>query len=97
MSRKQIKTTNWLIKGISKEELEGKKQEAIKEAEAELKQKQIEEMANDLCRSAMCDLETYTRCRMPRGNCGRCQKVAEDLYNAGYRKITNGGANEQAD
>jgi hypothetical protein len=50
------------------------------------REKQIEEMAKELCGSAMCDLETYNRCRMPRGNCSRCQRVAEDLYNAGYRK-----------
>ena len=50
------------------------------------KDNQIKEMARDLCNSTMCDLETFNNCRMPRGNCSRCQRVAEDLYNAGYRK-----------
>lgn len=54
------------------------------------KDKQIKEMAKDLCHSTMCDLETYNNCRMPQGNCGRCQRVAEDLYNAGYRKQSAG-------
>lgn len=50
------------------------------------KEKQIKEMAKDLCNSTMCDLDTYNSCRKPRGNCSRCQRVAEDLYNTGYRK-----------
>lgn len=50
------------------------------------REKQIEEIAKDLCNSTMCDLETYNSCRKSRGNCSRCQRVAEDLYNAGYRK-----------
>lgn len=54
------------------------------------KEKQIEEMAKDLCDSTMCDLETFNNCRMPQGNCSRCQRVAKDLYNAGYRKQSEG-------
>ena len=50
------------------------------------REKQIEEMAKDLCNSTMCDLDTYNSCRRPRGNCSRCQRVAEDLYNIDYRK-----------
>ena len=52
--------------------------------------KQIEEIAKDLCNSTMCDLETFNNCRMPQGNCSRCQRVAKDLYNAGYRKQSEG-------
>ena len=47
------------------------------------REKQIEEMTKDLCDSTMCDLETYNNCRMPQGNCSRCQRVAKALYNAG--------------
>ena len=54
------------------------------------KEKQIEKMAKDLCDSTMCDLETFNDCRMPQGNCSRCQRVAKDLYNAGYRKQSKG-------
>lgn len=54
------------------------------------REKQIEEMAKDLCDSTMCDLETFNDCRMPQGNCSRCQRVAKDLYNAGYRKQSEG-------
>ena len=50
------------------------------------REKQIEEMAKVLCNSIMCDLETFDNCRMPQGNCSRCQRVAKDLYNADYRK-----------
>lgn len=49
-------------------------------------EKQIEEMAKELCDSTMCDLETFNNCRMSQGNCSRCKRVAKDLYNAGYRK-----------
>lgn len=55
------------------------------------KEKQIEEMAKELCNSVMCDLDTYNSCRMPRGNCSRCQRVAEDFYNAGYCKQSEVG------
>ena len=41
---KQIKSTDWLIRGYTEEELTRMKAEAIKEAEAELRDKQIEEM-----------------------------------------------------
>lgn len=50
----------------------------------------IAEMAKDLCDSTMCDLETFNNCRMPQGNCSRCQRVAKDLYNTGYRKQSEG-------
>lgn len=50
MSReKQIESTDWLTKGYSEEELARIKAEAIKEADAELRDKQIEEMARELC------------------------------------------------
>lgn len=51
--------------------------------------KRIEEIAKELCNSTMCDLETYNNCRMPQGNCSRCKRVSEDLYNAGYRKASD--------
>ena len=45
---KQIKSSNWLIKGYTEQELAEIKEKAIKEAEAELRDKQIEEMAKVL-------------------------------------------------
>ena len=42
---KQINSTDWLTKGYNKEELARMKAEAIKEAEAEIRDKQIDEMA----------------------------------------------------
>ena len=77
MSReKQIKSTDWLTKGYSEEELARIKAEAIKEADAELREKLIGEMAKTL--GIAFQLAGTTR----------FGEVAEVLYNAGYRKST---------
>jgi hypothetical protein len=82
---KQIKSSDWLTRGYSEEELANIKEQAIKEAEAELRNNQIEEMANDLRKSEHwyfddtdCDFELNRK------------KTAENLYNAGYRKQSEG-------
>ncbi len=48
---KQIKSSDWLIKGYSKEELSEMKAKAIEEAEQELREKQIEQLAKDIIRA----------------------------------------------
>lgn len=53
----QIKSSDWLIKGYSKEELAEMKTKAIEEANNELKEKKIEEMARDLGSAWLIDLE----------------------------------------
>ena len=52
---KQIKASDWLIRDYSQEQLAKIKEEAIEEANAELREKQIEEMARDLCECYNCD------------------------------------------
>ena len=48
-NKQNIKTTDWLIRGMTKEEIAKEKEEAIKEAEVELRDKQIEEIVTDFC------------------------------------------------
>ena len=51
MSReKQIESSDWLTEGYSKEELARIKDKAIEEAEAELREKQIEDCAEDIAK-----------------------------------------------
>ena len=82
---KQIKSTDWLTRGIPKEQLEREKQEAVKEFEAELRKKQIREMARDLCCAKICPKEIRAEC-IGLGDCDQSKDVAESLYNEGYRK-----------
>ena len=65
MSRDEqnIKTTDWLTRGMTEEEIAKEKEEAIKEAEAELRDKQIEEIVKDFCPL----YQEY-------GSCKRCDK-----------------------
>lgn len=46
--KQNIKTTDWLTRGMTEAEIAKEKEEAIKEAEAELRDKQIEEMRKDV-------------------------------------------------
>lgn len=74
---KQIKSTDWLTKGYTKEELATMKAEAIKEAE-------IEEMAKDFCAVGMpCE-----ECHLYKNRC-HAKKYATRAYNAGYRKASD--------
>jgi hypothetical protein len=82
--KQNIKTTDWLIRGIPEEQLKREKREAIKEAEAELRDKQIEEMAKDFCALNMpCE-----ECHLYNNRC-RAKKYATRAYNAGYRKASD--------
>lgn len=72
---KQVKSTDWLATRYSEEEIAKMKAEAIKEAEAELREKQIEELTNEL---------VFT------SNYGTYNAVANYLVNKGYRKQSKG-------
>lgn len=78
MEKQIIKTTDWLTRGYSEEELARMKEVALKEAEAELQKKQIEEMARILNKvNGLDDAPAWYNDFIP---------DAEALYNAGYRK-----------
>lgn len=79
--KQNIKSSDWLVGVYSKEELANIKEQAIKEAEAELQDKQIEEMVSWLWHYpiAFC-LNCYND----------CEKAAKLLYNVGYRKQNKG-------
>ena len=92
---KQIKSSNWLIKGYTEQELAEIKEKAIKEAEAELRDKQIEEMAKDL-------ETTHDSEGCEAWHCGGCEyekygkhyfcssiKQAEKLTSKGYCKASD--------
>ena len=84
MSRdKQIKSTDWLTRGMTEAELAKAKEKAIKEAEAELRDKQIEEMAK-LCTDKCRDCHNNECIETTKSQ--HC--IAETLYNAGYRKAS---------
>ena len=72
MKKKIVKTTDWLTRRYTEEELDKMKEEAIKEAEVELQKKQIEEMAMLISGNEI-------------QHCGH-RDIAERLYNAGYSK-----------
>ena len=78
--KQNIKTTDWLTRGIPKEQLEREKREAIREAEAELHNKQIEEMAKDL---RTLDTLQYNP------NYTVNYQRAVGLHSLGYRKSTD--------
>lgn len=50
------------------------------------KEKQIEEMARDLCKNTLCSLGEWQDCSVSVGSCAKCKCLAERLVNAGYRK-----------
>lgn len=85
---KQIKSSNWLIKGYTEQELAEIKEKAIKEAEAELRDKQIEEMAKDLGDTWVVDLEgnphdlseVLMRCDI--------ENISEQMHEIGYRRAS---------
>lgn len=79
---KQIKSSDWLTRGYSEEELANIKEQAIKEAEAELRNKQIEEMAKDLACNICWDED-----EIPTIN---CLETATRLFIKGYRKQSEG-------
>ena len=57
------------------------------------REKQIEEMADKLCTTSyFCTAEDWDSCDIKDSDeyCHRCRKVAERLYNAGYRKQSEG-------
>ena len=90
----QIKSSDWLIKGYSKEELAEMKTKAIEEANNELKEKKIEEMAKDIKKINSSCSEKFSV-----DNCKGCAGIgdniiatcptyiATELYNASYRKV----------
>lgn len=77
---KQIKSTDWLTKGYNKEELVKMKAEAIKEADAELRDKQIEEMAMSLAKNLAWDEDVIPTVD--------CLETAKQLYSEDYRKAS---------
>lgn len=84
---KQIKSTDWLVKGYSQEELARIKEKAIEEYETELRKKQIDEMAKEICHSRTCELRKSGR------NCYKYCKAyvyAFRAYNANYHKQREG-------
>lgn len=55
------------------------------------REKQIEEMAKDLCQNEFCSTECHARCRLSANSyCWDVEIIAEKLYNAGYRKQSEG-------
>ena len=85
---KQIKSTDWLTKGYSEEEIVRMKAEAIKEANAELRKKQVEEMAKH------CHFYEEGKCLLFEDEAEECDahcdmcEFAKRLYNADYRKAS---------
>lgn len=78
MEKKITKTTEWLTRRYTEEELAKMKEEALKEAEVELQKKQIEEMQKDIMENtAIYDSDV-------------AQDVAETLVYKGYRKQKEG-------
>ena len=81
--KQNIKTTDWLTRGMTEEEIAKEKEEAIKEAEAEHRDKQIDEFYELLTR----DCETSCcECKFDRIDLCLPHRKAEALYNAGYCK-----------
>lgn len=50
--------------------------------------KQIEEMARDLCNATQKTNQGCNSICYPRGMCAHCKVMAEHLYDAGYRKAS---------
>ena len=91
MSRdKQIKSTDWLTRGMTEAELAKAKEKAIKEAEAELRDKQIEEMARVLGEGRSQNCSHYVCCSAcPCDFCCIFQENAHILVQEGYRKSSD--------
>lgn len=52
--------------------------------------KQIEEMARDLCQNDFCSSDCHSRCRLPANSyCWDVEIVAEKLTTIGYRKASD--------
>ncbi len=81
--KQNIKTTDWLTRGMTEAGLakEKEKEKAIKEAEAELRDKQIAEMARIAYGIEVFDELDAKNCRED----GLLDTLL-NLYNAGYRK-----------
>ena len=77
MNRKDIKTTDWLIRRYSKEELARMKEEAIKEADAEL-------MAIDLCNSLVETFGGHSQTFVL-----DAKETAKNMRAKGYRKASD--------
>ena len=84
---KQIKSTDWLTKGYNEEELTRMKSEAIKEANAELRDKQIEEMYKDIYAA----IEHNSVIDITHGGyIGiNTDGLTRELYDDGYRKASD--------
>lgn len=55
------------------------------------REKQIDEMAKDLCQNDFCSTECHAHCRLPaNSHCWDVEIIAEKLYTAGYRKQIKG-------
>ena len=52
------------------------------------REKQIEEMARELCDATQKTNQGCNSICYPRGMCAHCKVMAEHLYNAGYRKAS---------
>ncbi len=83
---KQIKSSDWLIKGKSNEELAEMKARAIEEAEQELREKQIKEMAEVIDFMEERNAHYYNEDLQECEAFADCNNIAEALYNADYRK-----------
>lgn len=86
--KQNIKTTDWLTRGMTEEEIAREKEKAIKEAEAELREKQIEEMAKHLC----CDFGGCDNCTLSNPESETPCTVRDDcetLLKAGYCKASD--------
>lgn len=79
--KKQIKTTDWLTRGIPKEQLEREKREAIEEAEKELREKRISDIAKIISQYEDCG--DCPRCKFH--GCCSSELHATNIYDEGYR------------
>lgn len=82
--KQNIKTTDWLTRGMTEAELVKEKKKAINEAETELRNKQIGEMTIDLAECCVEVLFTYTDEPII-----DIRATAENMANKGYRKSTD--------
>ena len=88
MEKQIIKTTDWLTRGYSEEELARMKEEALKEAE--LQKNQIEEMARVIQDTWLPRMEGMNTVGELRIGSRDADRIATNLYNASYRKQKEG-------
>lgn len=50
------------------------------------KKKQINELAKDICKGGCCSLLDWDDCEPRDGTCPIAKRIAEHLYEVGYRK-----------